>query len=69
MLFMFCVFHAFAPCGNLLGRLLFVVFNCVFVIFPCGILGQAWYLIYRFLIFAAFLTLVICLLLTVIDVP
>ena len=25
--------------------LLFVIFNCVFVIFPCGILGQVWYLI------------------------
>ena len=23
----------------------FVVFNCVFVTLPCGILGQAWYLI------------------------
>ena len=22
--------------------LLFVVFNCVFVTFPCGILGQVW---------------------------
>ena len=25
--------------------LLFVVFNCIFVTFPCGILGQVWYLI------------------------
>ena len=24
---------------------LFVIFNCVFVTFPCGILGQVWYLI------------------------
>ena len=23
----------------------FVMFNCVFVTFPCGILGQTWYLI------------------------
>ena len=23
----------------------FVMFNCVFVTFPCGILGQVWYLI------------------------
>ena len=23
----------------------FVLFNCVFVTFPCGILGQVWYLI------------------------
>ena len=27
------------------GRGLFVMFNCVFVTFPCGILGQVWYLI------------------------
>ena len=25
--------------------LLFVMFNCVFVTFPCDILGQVWYLI------------------------
>ena len=25
--------------------LLFVMFNCVFDTFPCGILGQVWYLI------------------------
>ena len=25
--------------------LLFVMFNCVFATFPCGILGQVWYLI------------------------
>ena len=29
----------------------------IFVTFPCGILGQVWYFIYRFLIFASFLTL------------
>ena len=23
----------------------FVMFNCVFITFPCGILGQVWYLI------------------------
>ena len=23
----------------------FVIFNCVFATFPCGILGQVWYLI------------------------
>ena len=35
------------PCGQLLGKdwLLFVMSNCVFVTFPCGILGQVWYLI------------------------
>ena len=25
--------------------LLFVMFNCVFVTFPCGVLGQVWFLI------------------------
>ena len=24
---------------------MFVMFNCVFVTFPCGILGKVWYLI------------------------
>ena len=38
------------PCGHLLGRanlltLLCVMFYCVFVTFPCGVLGQVWYLI------------------------
>ena len=37
--------------------LLFVMFNCDFVTFLCGILGQVWYLIVSLLIFAAFLTL------------
>ena len=27
------------------GLLLSVMFNCDFVTFPCGILGQVWYLI------------------------
>ena len=31
---------------GLTSWLLFVMFNCVFVTFPCGILGQSWYLIY-----------------------
>ena len=30
---------------GLTSRLLFVMFNCVFVTFPCGILGQVWYLV------------------------
>ena len=30
---------------GLTSWLSFVMSNCVFVIFPCGILGQAWYLI------------------------
>ena len=35
-----------SPAGK--GRaswLSFVMFNCLFVTFPCGILGQVWYLI------------------------
>ena len=35
-----------SPAGKrLTSWLLFVMFNCVFVTFPCGILGQMWYLI------------------------
>ena len=35
-----------SPAGKgLTSRLLFVMFNGVFVTFPCGILGQVWYLI------------------------
>ena len=35
-----------SPAGKVLTSwLLFVMFNCVFVIFPCDILGQVWYLI------------------------
>ena len=30
---------------GLISWLLFVMFKCVFVTFPCGILGQVWYLI------------------------
>ena len=50
MLFMFCVFHAFVPVHcylvvTCLSWLLFVMFNCVFVTFPSGILGKVWYLI------------------------
>ena len=50
-----------SPAGKgLTSWLLFVMFNCAFVTFPCGVLGQVWNLIYRFLIFAAFLTLIEC---------
>ena len=52
MLFMSCVFHAFpsvhcCPVVTCWERawLLLVMFNCVFVTLPCGILGQVWYLI------------------------
>ena len=35
-----------SPAGKgLTSWLLFVMFYCVFVTFPCGILGQVWYLI------------------------
>ena len=35
-----------SPAGKgLTTWLSFVMLNCVFVAFPCGILGQAWYLI------------------------
>ena len=35
-----------SPAGKgLASWLLFVMFGCVFVTFPCGILGQVWYLI------------------------
>ena len=30
---------------GLTSWLLFVIFNCVFVTFQCGILGQVWYMI------------------------
>ena len=34
-----------SPAGKgLTFWLLFVMFNCVFATFPCGILGQVWYL-------------------------
>ena len=54
MLFMSCVFHAFASvhcclvitcCERADLLALVVMFSCVFVTFPCGILGQVWYLI------------------------
>ena len=35
-----------SPAGKrLTSWLLFEMFNCVFVTFPCGILGQVWYLV------------------------
>ena len=35
-----------SPAGKgLTSWLSVVMFNCVFVTFPCGILGQVWYLI------------------------
>ena len=43
-----CLFIAalWSPAGlGLISWLSFVIFNCVFVTFPYGILGQVWYLI------------------------
>ena len=43
-----CLFIAalWSPAGKeLTSWLLFVMLNCVFVTFPCGIQGQVWYLI------------------------
>ena len=35
---------SWSPAGKgLTSWLSFVMFNCVFVTFPCGILGQVWY--------------------------
>ena len=54
--FVFCVSHAFAsvPCCLVVtccrADLLALVGDvyCIFVTFPCGILGQVWYLIVSF---------------------
>ena len=46
-----CLFMAalWSPAGKGLASLLsFVIFNCVVVISPCGILGLMWYLIVYF---------------------
>ena len=53
MLFMSCVCHAFASvhcclvvtCWEMADLLALVCDVCVFVTFPCGMLGQVWYLI------------------------
>ena len=50
MLFMSCVCHAFASVHCCLvvtcwERADLLALVCVFVTFPCGILGQLWYLI------------------------
>ena len=38
-----------SPAGKgLTSWLLFVMFNCVLITFPCDILGQVWYLIVLF---------------------
>ena len=59
MLFLYCfvmlsrllIAALLSPAGKwLTSWLSFVVLNYVVVTFPFGILGQVWYLIYRFLI-------------------
>ena len=57
MFFVSCVSHVFASvhcclvvtCTERADLLAFVCdFYCIFVTFPCGILGQVWYLIISF---------------------
>ena len=64
MLMRSCLYIAalWSPAGKRasLLALLYVMFSCAFVTFPCGVLGQMRYLC-RFLIFAFFLTNVFCL--------
>ena len=46
-----CLFCSLQCCGHLLGKgqtlgsLLYVMFSCVFVTFPCDVKGQVWYLV------------------------
>ena len=46
-----------SPAGT--SWLLFVMLNCDFVTYPCGILGQVWYLIVLIPDLAVFLTLML----------
>ena len=43
-----CRVCSLLPCGHLLGKALFGDVYCIFVTFPCGILGKLWYLIVSF---------------------
>ena len=59
---LYCMFIAalWSPAGKgLTSWLSFVMFGSVFVTFPCGILGQMWYLILSIMIFAKLLTYII----------
>ena len=64
MFFLSCVCYAFVcvclfvPCGHLLGKADLLALICGILVchFPIGILGQVWYFLYRFLIFAPLLT-------------
>ena len=67
MFFVSCVSHALASvhcclvvtCWERADLLaLFGDVCCIFVTFPCGTLGQVWYLIVSFLIFAVFLSFI-----------
>ena len=42
-----CLVCSLQPCDHLVGKgcPLFVLFPCVFVAFPYGVLGKVWYLI------------------------
>ena len=53
-----CLEVTFWERADLLALVSFVVSNCEFCHFPIGNLGQVWYLIYGFQIFAAFLTFI-----------
>ena len=49
MLSLLFIAAVWSPAGKgLTSWLLFVMFNCIFITFPCGILGQVWYLIVSF---------------------
>ena len=51
MLWRLFIAALWSPAGKgLTSWLSFMVLNCVFVTLPCGILGQMWYSLYRFLI-------------------
>ena len=44
---------------GLTSWIMFVMFNCAFITFPRGILGQVWYLIVSIPDLAAYLTLIL----------
>ena len=49
MLSLLFIASVWSPAGEgLTSCLLFVMFNCVFITFSCGILGQVWYLTVSF---------------------
>ena len=49
MLSLLFIAAVWSPAGKgLTSWLLFVMFICIFITFPCGILGQVWYLMVSF---------------------